>query len=187
MKFNMGCGHNRRDGYVNVDSMAPCHPDEVWNLEQTPWPWPDGCAEEVLFIHSLEHMGQDPAVFLAMMKELYRICAPGCRIHIHVPHPRHDDFIGDPTHVRPITPGLLSLFDRKLNDEWKAKGAANSPLAHYLEVDFTVVESRTMIADTWAERFQRGEISQEDVTLAIRHQNNVAKEFRITLEARKTA
>src|SRR4051812_30210725 len=100
MKFNMGCGLNRRDGYVNVDMFASSGADEVWNLEQTPWPWPDGCAEEVLFIHSLEHMGEQSAVFLEIIRELYRICAPGASVRIHVPHPRHDDFIDDPTHVR---------------------------------------------------------------------------------------
>jgi hypothetical protein len=70
MKFNMGCGHNRIPGYVNVDAFAACEPDEVFDLEQTPWPWPSGCAEEVLFIHSLEHMGADAKVFLAIIQEI---------------------------------------------------------------------------------------------------------------------
>ena len=77
MKFNMGCGQQNRPGYVNVDVAASSTADEVVDLEATPWPWPDSCAEEVVFNHALEHMGGDPKVFLAIMAELYRICAPG--------------------------------------------------------------------------------------------------------------
>src|SRR3954452_15303504 len=104
MKFNMGCGRRKLEGYVNVDAVAASGADQVWDLEQTPWPWADGCAEEIRFIHSLEHMGADTKVFLAIIQETYRIAAPGCRVVIHVPHPRHDHFLGDPTHVRPVTP-----------------------------------------------------------------------------------
>lgn len=185
MKLNMGCGHNRRPGYVNVDAAAACAPDEVWDLEQTPWPWADGVAEEVLFIHSLEHMGGDPKVFLAIMQELYRIAAPGCRIRIHVPHPRHDDFINDPTHVRAITPALLTLFDKARNDEWQAKGAANTPLAHYTGVDFTVQSVRTILDEPWGSRLKAGEVSEAEVSAALRSSLNVAREFQIVLEARK--
>src|ERR1700761_187803 len=112
----MGSGLNRKPGYVNVDASAESEPDEVFDLEVTPWPWPDSCAEEVRFNHSLEHMGGDAKVFLAIMKELYRICAHGAIVDIHVPHPRHDYFIGDPTHVRIITTEVLRLFSKKFNE-----------------------------------------------------------------------
>src|SRR5436190_680539 len=59
MKFNMGCGQRRLEGYVNVDSAKESAADEVWDLERTPWPWADGCAEEIRFIHALEHMGAE--------------------------------------------------------------------------------------------------------------------------------
>lgn len=185
MKFNMGCGHNRADGFVNVDASAACAPDEVWDLECTPWPWPDSCAEEVRFVHSLEHMGASADVFLAIMRELYRIAAPGCLIRIHVPHPRHDDYLNDPTHVRPITPAILRLFDRSLNDEWKAKGAANTPLAHYLGIDFATKSAITVLDEPWQSRLRSGELTEAAVVGAVRSQLNVAREFQIVLEARK--
>ena len=53
--------------------------------------------------------GRIRRVFLGMMKELYRICRDGAEIEINVPHPRHDNFIGDPTHVRIITPDTLLI------------------------------------------------------------------------------
>lgn len=185
LKFNMGCGHRRAAGFVNVDAYETCGPDEVWNLEQTPWPWPDNCADEVHFVHSLEHMGQTPTVFLAIMQELYRICADQAKIRIVVPHPRSDDFLDDPTHVRPITPGTLALFDRRLNDEWRTAGGANTPLAHYTGVDFGIVEVRTRLCDSYFQRLQRGEITEAEVRDALLTGYNVANAYEVALEARK--
>lgn len=185
MRFNMGCGHNRAEGFVNVDAVPTCEPDEVWDLESVPWPWPDSCAEEVRFIHSLEHMGASPSVFLAMMRELYRIAAPNCVVRIHVPHPRHDDYLNDPTHVRPITPAILRLFDRELNDEWKDKRVANTPLAHYLGVDFAMKAAVTVLDEPWQSRLKSGELTEAAVVGAIRSQLNVAREFQIVLTVRK--
>jgi hypothetical protein len=67
MKLNMGCGFHKLDGYVNVDLFPACAPDVVCNLEEPPWPWQTGTVNEVIFNHSLEHMGGDPKVFLKMM------------------------------------------------------------------------------------------------------------------------
>mgnify|MGYP007000079929 len=76
----------------------------------------------------LEHIGQDPEIFNNILSELYRICKSEALITIAVPHPRHDDFIADPTHVRPITVLGLSLYDREQNEIWQSQGAANTPL-----------------------------------------------------------
>ena len=57
MRFNLGCGFNKRDGFINVDRFADCAPDEIVDLEKIPWPWPDDSAEEIQMIHVLEHLG----------------------------------------------------------------------------------------------------------------------------------
>jgi hypothetical protein len=185
MRFNMGCGHNRIDGFVNVDASPVCKPDQVFDLETTPWPWDANCATEVVFNHSLEHMGGDPRVFLEMIKELYRIAAPDAAVQINVPHPRHDNFISDPTHVRVITPATLSLFDRQLNDEWKAKGGANTPLAHYTGVDFVIDNVNMIVDEPFATDHRKGELPREMLETLIRLQNNVVLEYQIRLRVRK--
>jgi hypothetical protein len=185
LKFNMGCGHRKMAGYVNVDAFAECEPDVVWNLDETPWPWADNCAEQVLFVHALEHMGATTAQFLGIMKELYRICAPDAEIVIIVPHPRHDDFLNDPTHVRPITITLLGLFDRALNEQWRAQGDANSPLALYAGVDFVRTKYAHQLDEAYAGPFQRGEIAADQLVRFVAERNNVIKQTTVHLRARK--
>lgn len=185
MRLNMGCGRNKREGYVNVDAAPACEPDQVWDLEQTPWPWADDSAQEVLFVHSLEHMGGDPKVFLRIMQELYRICAPDAVIHIRVPHPRHDDFIGDPTHVRPVTPAMISLFDRQLNETWAAGGFANTPLALYTGVDFQLTKTTFVLEEPYRTRLNNKELSVDEVTTLVKERYNIVREIEMMLRARK--
>ena len=185
VKLNMGCGHNKVPGYLNVDLSAECTPDYVCDLEVLPWIWPDHSVDAVRFNHCLEHLGQESKVFLGMMKELYRVCKNESKIEINVPHPKHDNFLGDPTHVRVITPEVLSLFDKRLNDEWKKTGAANTPLAHYLGVDFAISKFKTVLDEPYGKLFASGKITGPDMEVIVRERNNVVSEFRIELTVRK--
>ena len=185
IKINMGCGYDKRPGWVNVDHFAGCDPDLIVELETLPWPWPDDVASEVAFNHSLEHLGREPVVFLGMMKELYRICANDAVVKISVPHPRHDDFINDPTHVRPITAQLMTLFDRRQCEHWIKNKASNTPLALQLSVDF-VTENVSYSPDPfYLEELRQGRITGERLEELMRSQNNVASEINIDLRVRK--
>lgn len=186
MKLNMGCGHNKLPDFTNVDRFSECGPDMVVDLEVVPWPWPDNSVDEVLFNHSLEHLGADPRVFLSIMKELYRVCRKDALIRINVPHPRHDSFIGDPTHVRIISPDVLGLFSKRNNDEWQSTGAANSPLAHYLGVDFETEATEISLDEPYLSLHAQGRMTFDQILLAMKEKNNVATEFRLKVRVRKT-
>ena len=75
IKLNLGCGHKKLDGWVNVDSVAACHPDQVVDLEKFPWPWEDSSASHILMSHVLEHLGESRDCYLEVIKELYRVSA----------------------------------------------------------------------------------------------------------------
>jgi hypothetical protein len=181
MKINLGSGQRKIEGYVNVDKYDIFGADVVHDLDKTPWPFADTIADEVLATHVLEHLGQQPEVFLNIMKELYRIMKPQALLKIKVPHPRSDAFLGDPTHVRPITADVLSLFSKEACAMFAARGWANSPLALYIDVDF-VIESLTFsLMEPWATRFKSNAISQADLDRAVASQNNVVDEIAIVL------
>jgi predicted SAM-dependent methyltransferase len=183
LKLNLGCGARRFEGFVNVDKYG--EPDVRLDLEEFPWPWKDSSVDEVKLIHVLEHLGGDPDVFIGIMKEMYRVCAPGARVGIIVPHPRHDNFIGDPTHVRPVTMQMLTLFDRAMCEHWQRTGAANSPLAIYHHVDFRVVEHNLVPEEPYGTDFREGRLTVAQLEALARSSNNVISEIHITLEVRK--
>ncbi len=186
MRLNLGCGFNKLDGFVNLDKEAGCAPDRVVDLEQFPWPLEDNCADEVVLSHVLEHLGQSTETYLTIIRELYRVCADGAQVRIRVPHPRNDEFLADPTHVRPIIPDQFHLFSKKKNIEWREQGYANSQLALHLNVDFEVEQVEYFPSEEWLGRMRAGEITSEEMAEMAIHQFNIIDEVEIELRAIKT-
>lgn len=183
MKLNLGCGCQILDGWVNVDKLGT--PDLTWDLETFPWPWATNSVDEILLSHVLEHLGQRPEAFIAIMRELYRICQDGATIHIRVPHPRHDTYLTDPTHVRPITAATMEMFSRRANLEWQRIGAPNTPLALYHNVDFELIANHSALDEPYLSMYQEGKISAEEVRKLERTHNNVVVEIEMVLKVKK--
>jgi predicted SAM-dependent methyltransferase len=185
MRLNLGCGNSKIDGYLNVDSQEACAPDQVVDLETFPWPFEDNSVDEIVMSHVLEHLGETKEIYLSIIQELYRICKADAEFNIKVPHPRHDDYITDPTHVRPILPQQFHLFSKRLNAEWRDEGYANTPLADYLDVDFEVEDVQWVPADEWIERLQSGKVSSDELATRAQHEYNILKEIQIKLRVVK--
>lgn len=185
MRYNFGCGFNKIEGFVNIDKFEDCEPDLLMDIETLPWPIETSSADEVSFIHCLEHVGADPDVFIGIMKELYRICKDGAKVRIHVPHPRSEGYLGDPTHVRPITPMVLSLFSKENCRKWQEMNFSNSPLAIYHDVDFEVSNTVVGLSERYKNLWDRKVISREELTQSIAEKNNVVDEYQFELRAIK--
>jgi ADP-heptose:LPS heptosyltransferase len=185
MKINLGCGSDYRPGWLNVDQFDKQSPDRVINIDSPPWPIESDTADYILLKHVLEHVGKDAGTFLAIVKELYRISKPDALIEIHVPHPRHNDFIGDPTHVRPIVPEMFNCFDLAEVERWQARGLPGTPLAIYLEVDFEAVDTQFFLDPVWQDKLARGEADLAAVAVAARSQSNVIQWTKSILRVRK--
>ena len=179
MKLHLGCGNLKLEGWVNIDIEASCNPDAVVDLEQLPWPWADNTVSHVLMSHVLEHLGQQREVYLGIIQELYRVCVDGALIEIHVPHPRHDHFLWDPTHVRPITVEGLLMFDKQTNLQWIQDNSANTPLAIYLGVDFRIDKVNYMPDPVVKKQLDSGEISVPLFLSLLRTQNNICQQIDI--------
>jgi hypothetical protein len=187
MRLNLGCGNRKLPDWLNVDKVAACSPDQVVDLEALPWPWPNDSVEQIALFHVLEHLGAATEVYLGIFKELYRVCRDGALVSIIVPHPRHDHFLNDPTHVRVVTEIGLLMFSQATNRRWIAAGAADTPLGIYLGIDFETASVQRMLAEPWSGRFERGEISNADLEHAAQCYNNVIVQTEIVLRAVKPA
>jgi Tfp pilus assembly protein PilF len=140
---------------------------------------------EILLIHVLEHLGQDSTTYLNIIKEMYRICQPGAKIRIVVPHHRHDFFFDDPTHVRVVTPMGLSLFSQRLNQKWIEEQAANSPLGLYLGVNFELIETIYKPSSSWFDLHPEPEVDIELLLSESTYYNNLIEQIEMVLEVVK--
>ena len=175
-KLNLGSGDKRMPGFLNLDKFDTFKPDIVHDLEIFPYPFLDNEIDEIKLIHVLEHIGQSADVFIKIIKEIYRICCDQANIHISVPHPRSDDFLADPTHVRPVTTLGLSLFDLELNKQWQKMGAANTPLAIIHNVNFKIIKNEIVLNPKYADMIKEKKISTNDLPDLIEKYNNVVKQ-----------
>ena len=185
IKLNLGCGSKILPGYTNIDKFATYNPDIVHDLEKFPYPFKDNSVNEILLSHVLEHVGQNPDVFNDIIKEFYRICSNGAIINIIVPHPRHDDYISDPTHVRPITVLGLSLYDQELNKKWEKDGNSNTPLGIIHGVNFKIKNVNITLDKKYENLYKEGKIKSEELNDIANKYNNVIKALKIIWEVVK--
>lgn len=179
MKLNIGAGSKRYPGYLNVDMDAGSTPDFIVDLEKDIYPFDDNSVDSVLAHHVLEHMGDG---FFHCIKELYRICQHGAIIDIRVPHPRHDTFLIDPTHKRPIYPHTLDMFSKTRNKRDLDSGGCETPIGFIYDVDL-VVDHNFILDSYWQEQFQN--FTEEQCEHAVRSFNNVILEIGIKLLVKK--
>lgn len=139
-KYNLGCGTDKRAGYVNVDKCEIFTPDKIIDLEKFPWDIKTNSADEIILHHVLEHIGETSECFLNIMKELYRISKPFAKIHISVPHPYSYNFIIDPTHVRKITEEIFYMFSKNFCDKLVEEKKSITKLAYICNVDFDITQ-----------------------------------------------
>ena len=102
-----------------------------------------------------------------------------------MPHPRHDTFLSDPTHVRPVNPDVLRLYDQTLNKEWEKSNVANTPLGILCDVNFVVESTHYVLEDKYQEQVGSGLISEDEVWALISERNNIAREIQIIWKAVK--
>ena len=183
MKLNLGCGNKLLPGFINVDHWVGCNPDRVLDIaEDGLAPFADCSIDEVIAEHVLEHIGPEPAKFLRLMRELYRVMKPGALLKIAVPHPRTDNFIADPEHVRPILPLTMRLFSRRALEHAVASGnTTTTPFALRLGVDFEMTKLSFSLMGGWADAKRNGRIPAEELDLAIESGWNVVNEIRMEL------
>lgn len=81
MKINVGCGNDKKEGYLNIDSEASAKPDKKVNLDKYPWPFKANSCDEFYCSHVLEHL-QEP---VKAINEMHRILKKGGELVVIAP------------------------------------------------------------------------------------------------------
>tara|TARA_Y100001968_G_C19059544_1_gene573097 strand:- start:29 stop:592 length:564 start_codon:yes stop_codon:yes gene_type:complete len=142
MKLNLGCGYDKREGFINLDSFKSCEPDILHDIEDTPWPFDDDSFNEILIKHVLEHIGETFNIFRNVMREIYRVSQDKASIHIHVPNYKHVSYWADPTHVRAFDEVTFIMMSKKNNDRWIKNKSNYTMLAYLMDVNFELISSK---------------------------------------------
>ena len=94
-------------------------------------PFKDSSVDAVHAQHVLEHFED----LVGVMREVYRVCKPGGRFYVTVPHSSSDFMTWrDPTHKRGLNLSTFEYFDRKTFD--------GGIFAYYSGIDFRRVYAR---------------------------------------------
>lgn len=181
MKINLGSGNKRYPEYLNIDNDAGSNPDFIVNIETEKLPFEDNSVECVLAHHILEHLGDG---FFHCIRELYRVCKNNATIHVKVPHPRHDVFLIDSTHKRPIYPHTMDMFSKEHNKKDLDSGGRETPIGFINDVDICVEGYNFILDDYWQKKFQ--DMTEDECAHAARSYNNVIVEIEMILRVNKS-
>jgi len=120
MKLDIGCGKNKKEGFIGVDQYAMEGVDVVMDVRQK-WSYDDNSVEEVHCSHFLEHLTGPERV--RFYNELFRVLKPGAKATIITPHWASNRAYGDPTHQWPPVAEMAFYY---LKQEWRNSQAPHT-------------------------------------------------------------
>lgn len=82
IKLDLGCGVQKREGFIGVDINPNSDADVICDLEIAPYPFDDDSISEINSDHCIEHLA-DLDLFL---QEIHRICKLNAQVRIVFPH-----------------------------------------------------------------------------------------------------
>lgn len=104
-KLNIGCGHDIRSGWINLDSSPLAGVDVVYDIESGLFPFDDEQFDEILCQDVLEHVE-----YIPVLKEIHRILKKGGKLTIRVPHFTSPNNYIDPTHKKMFSFRTFGFF-----------------------------------------------------------------------------
>lgn len=120
MKLDLGCGKNKKEGFIGVDSRPFDGVDVVTDLRK-PWPWENDSVDEVHCSHFVEHLTAPERIHFA--NELHRVLKTGGKAAIITPHWASARAYGDLTHQWPPVAEWWYFY---LSKDWRATNAPHN-------------------------------------------------------------
>lgn len=197
MKLDLGCGKNKREGFLGVDIRpfegvdvvfnlahrisfpAECDPVTGRDLVRVPnqldgydyarWPWDDESVEEVHASHFVEHL--TPGQRVHFVNELHRVLVPGGKATLITPYWGSVRAFGDLTHQ---WPPICEMWFYYLSKQWRAEQA---PHNDFYTCDFEAV---------WAHAIHESLLTRSDElrSIAIQFGLNAVNDLHATLTKR---
>lgn len=128
LKLDLGCGPNKREGFIGVDERQFDGKVDVVTDLRKKWPWKDDSVDEVVASHFLEHL--DGMERVHFVNELYRVLKVGAKAQIVTPHWAAARAYGDLTHK---WPPVSEFWYAYLDSQWRK---INAPHNDFYKCDF---------------------------------------------------
>lgn len=90
--LHLGCGEDYHTDAWNVDAIPAVEPDEVYNLDELPWPWESESWGVIRAYHVFEHLDDIEGA----LRETARLLRPGGFLELKLP--MGIDAVADPDH-----------------------------------------------------------------------------------------
>lgn len=123
MRLDMGCGKNKKEGFIGCDQYAMEGVDKVFNIGQEAWPFDNDSVDEINASHFIEHLTQKERSHF--MNEAYRVMKAGAKAVIVTPHWASNRAYGDITHQ---WPAVSEMFFYYLKQEWRDTQAPHTDI-----------------------------------------------------------
>ena len=108
LKIDLGCGRNRRKGYVGVDASEYSESSHMLDIGCDEFPFEDESVDKVYTHHTLEHLTGEELIHC--MNECWRVMKWNAKMFIHVPEMTCDLAWQDPTHKSFFVPDSIKFF-----------------------------------------------------------------------------
>lgn len=126
LKLDIGCGKNKKEGFLGVDRLPFEGVDYQFNAGVDSWPFENDSVEEAHTSHFVEHLTALERIHFC--NELYRVLKPGGKCALVVPHWSSCRAYGDPTHQWPPVSEFWFYY---LSKEWRAQNAPHTDAEHW--------------------------------------------------------
>ncbi len=172
IKLDLGCGKNKKEGFIGVDQRKFDGVDVVLNLIKDKWPWKSGSVSEIHMSHALEHFTGPERV--KIFNEMYRVMRTGATALITTPYYGSERAYGDFTHKWPPVAGFLYYY---LSKEWRAENAPDN------DIQWNPDGYNCDFACTWGFSMHPTFIpkNQEAQQFALQHNLNAAQDIICTM------
>jgi SAM-dependent methyltransferase len=123
LRIDIGCGKNKREGFIGVDALALPGVDVVCDIRGR-WPFEDNSVDEAAASHVIEHLTNLNGAWerVHFFNELHRVLKPGAKCHLAFPHWASNRYYGDPTHREPFS----EMGFCYLNRQWRLEQAPHT-------------------------------------------------------------